>query len=68
MFEPSIKQLDAQVVAFLAVKGPYSLIPESYGTLYGWLAHQGLQPVGMPAAVYLTAPDETPESEALWEL
>ena len=68
MFEPSIKQTEPQSVAYLSMKGPYSLIAESYGRLYGWVGQQGLEPVGMPAAVYLTMPGQTPESESLWEL
>ena len=68
MFEPSIKQTEPQSIAYLSMKGPYSLIAESYGKLYGWVAQRGLEPVGMPAAVYLTMPGQTPESESLWEL
>jgi effector-binding domain-containing protein len=48
--------------------GPYAQIPQGYGRLYGWIQQRGLQPAGMPAAVYLTAPAEVPEADARWEL
>ncbi|MDO8880518.1 MAG: GyrI-like domain-containing protein [Coriobacteriia bacterium] len=68
MFEAEIKQSEAQTVAYLPMRGAYSQTPEGYGQLYGWIAQHGLTPAGMPAAVYLTMPPETPESEARWEL
>ena len=68
MFEAVIKETEPMTVAVLAMRGPYDQIPEGYGRLYGWIAQHGLEPVGMPQAVYLTAPDQVPESDALWEL
>jgi effector-binding domain-containing protein len=68
MFEPTIKQADAQTVAFKVMRGPYSQTPQGYAALYGWIGQHGLRPSGMPQAVYLTSPDETPEAEAVWEL
>ena len=68
MFDPVIKQVDAQTVAYKVMHGPYSQTPAGFGELYGWLAQRGLQPQGMPQAVYYTMPDSTPESEAVWEL
>ena len=68
MFDPSIKQIEEQTVAFKVMTGSYSQIPQGYGQLYAWVGQHGLQPTGMPQAVYLTPPDETPESEAIWEL
>ena len=68
MFEPTIKQIEAQTVAFKVMHGPYSQTPEGYGELYGWIGQHGLQPAGMPQAVYLTMPGETAESESVWEL
>ena len=70
MFQPEIKMVEPMTVAFALKTGPYSQIPEGYGQLYGWIAMHGLTPSqgGMPMAVYLTHPDEVPESEAVWEL
>jgi len=68
MFEAQIKNTDPQTVAFKTMHGAYDQIPQGYGELYGWIERQGLQPAGMPQAVYLTAPEMTPEAEAEWEL
>ncbi|MDP2181845.1 MAG: GyrI-like domain-containing protein [Actinomycetota bacterium] len=70
MFEPEIKHIEAENVAFIEMRGPYSQIPESYGRLYGWVEARGFKPAPdkMPAAVYLTMPEETSEENALWEL
>jgi len=55
-------------VAFITMRGAYAQTPEGYGLLYGWIGRRGLQPAGMPAAVYLTMPSDTLELDALWEL
>jgi AraC family transcriptional regulator len=68
MQEPSIKQVEAQTVAFKVMRGAYAQTPEGLGELYGWIGQQGLRPTGMPQAVYFTMPDSTPEAEAIWEL
>jgi effector-binding domain-containing protein len=68
MIEVDLKTVESETVAYLGMEGSYAQIPEAMGRLYGWVAQHGLQPMGMPGAVYLTAPDEVPESEALWEL
>ena len=68
MFEATIKQTEPVTVAYVAMRGAYSQTPEGYGRLYGWIAQHGLQPTGMPQAVYFTSPADTPESDALWEL
>lgn len=68
MFEAQIKTVPDETVAYLEMRGPYSQIPAGYGLLYGWAAQHGFSPQGMPEAVYLTAPDEVPEEQALWEL
>ena len=68
MFEPLIKTVPDETVAYLEMRGPYAQIPEGYGLLDGWVAQHGFSPHGMPEAVYLTAPDEVPEDQALWEL
>jgi AraC family transcriptional regulator len=68
MFEPEIKTVPDETVAFIQMSGPYAKIPEGYGQLYGWVAQHGLAPQGMPEAVYLTAPGEVPEEQSRWEL
>ena len=68
MFEAMIKQTEPTTVAYIAMRGAYSQTPEGFGRLYGWVAEHGMQPTGMPYAVYYTSPADTPESEALWEL
>ena len=68
MLEATIKQKEPMTVAVLPMRGPYAQVPEGYGRLYGWIAQHGLQPAGMPEAVYFTSPAEVPESEAVWEL
>lgn len=68
MTEPRIITTDPATVAYIVMHGPYAQTPEGFARLYGWLGEHGLQPAGMPAAVYLTMPAETPEAGALWEL
>lgn len=65
---PSIITTEPVTVAYISMRGPYAQTPEGFGRLYAWIGQHGLEPVGMPAAVYLTIPSETSESEALWEL
>jgi AraC family transcriptional regulator len=67
MSEPAILRLEPATVAVLRMTGSFEQIPEGYGRLYAWTAAHGLQPVGMPSAVYLTMPD-VPEGDAVWEL
>jgi effector-binding domain-containing protein len=68
MFAAEVKQTESMTVAYIVMHGPYAQTPEGYGRLYGWIAMHGMQPVGMPSAVYLTMPSEVPEAEAVWEL
>lgn len=67
MSEPTIVTVEPTNVAVLRMTGACSQTPEGYGRLYGWIAAHGLQPAGMPAAVYLTMPGGK-EEDALWEL
>jgi effector-binding domain-containing protein len=68
MFEAEIKQVGAFTVAYEVMHGSFDQMPGGYQTLYEWVARQGFQPAGMPHAVYLTMPDQAPESEWVWEL
>lgn len=66
--EAQIKQTAPVTVAYKSMHGPYSQIPDGYRSLYEWIEHYGLQPTGMPEAIFLTRPDITPESDAEYEL
>lgn len=68
MIDVELKTTEPATVAYISMHGPYSQIPDAFGRLYGWVAQHGMQPTGMPMAVYYTAPDAGPESEAVWEL
>ena len=68
MIQASVKETQPMTVAFLAMQGPYAQMPQAMGQLYGYVGAKGMTPTGMPHAVYFTAPDEGPESEARWEL
>lgn len=68
MTDAMIEQVERTAVAFVEMHGPYSQMPNAFGTLYGWVAAHGLVPAGMPRGVFLTAPATTPEEAAVWEL
>jgi len=68
MTEPSVITTEPVAVAYITMHGPYALTPEGFGRLYAWIGQHGLRPSGMPAAVYLTMPEETAEADAIWEL
>lgn len=66
--EATIKRREPQVVAFISVKGAYSLIGESFGKLRTWIDEQGYIPALPPVGVYLKSPKQVPPEELLWEL
>jgi len=66
--EVTVKKTEPMTVAFLSMKGLYTLISESFGKLYGWIGEKGYVPSGPPLGVYFNAPGEVPETELLWEL
>jgi effector-binding domain-containing protein len=66
--EVTLKRREPIVVAFISVKGPYSLIGEAFGTLRTWIADQGYIPALPPVGVYLNSPKQVPPEELLWEL
>jgi effector-binding domain-containing protein len=68
VLDAHIKDTEAATIAYKLMRGAYSQTPAGYATLYGWIARHGFQPAGMPGAVYLTMPGQTPEGEAAWEL
>ncbi len=68
MIEATIKKTGPVTAAFVDVRGPYEQIPHAMGDLYAWIGAHGLEPTGMPHAVYFTAPGETPPDQAAWEV
>jgi AraC family transcriptional regulator len=67
MIDVQLKTTDPETVAFIPMHGSYEQIPEAMGRLYGWVGQHGMQPVGMPAGVYLTDP-KLGEDAAQWEV
>jgi len=68
MIEVQIKRTFPITVAFIEMKGPFSLMGEAFGKLYGWIETQGYTAAGMPVGLYLSNPDITPAEELVWEL
>ena len=68
MTEPRLITTEPVAITYITMHGAYARTPEGYSRLYAWVGQHGLQPSGMPAAVYLTMPQETPEAGAVWEL
>lgn len=68
MFEPGVKNVGPMTVAYAAIRGPYDLIPETFGVLYQRIEREKLTPAGMPMGVYLTDPAMVPQEQALWEV
>lgn len=68
MISVDMKTTEPQTVAFLGMRGPYAQMPDAMGRLYGWAAQHGLQPAGMPSAVYMTDPATVGEDQAVWEV
>ncbi|TEU02824.1 MAG: AraC family transcriptional regulator [Dehalococcoidia bacterium] len=66
--EVTVKKTEPMTVAFVSMKGPYSLIGETFGKLYGWIGEKGYVPTGPPVGVYFNAPGQVPDEELLWEL
>lgn len=66
--EATIKRREPAVIAFIAVKGPYSLIGEAFGKLRTWIDEQGYIPALPPVGVYLNSPKQVPPEDLLWEL
>jgi len=66
--EVTVKKTEPMTVAFVSMKGPYSLIGETFGKLYGWIGEKGYVPAGPPVGVYFNAPGQVPDEELLWEL
>jgi len=68
MLDVQVKTSNPVVVAYLTMRGPYDQMPDAMSRLYGQVAQRGLQPVGMPAGVYLDDPQAVDPKDARWEL
>ncbi len=66
--EVNVKKVPAMTVAFVAMKGPYSLIPAAFSRLYAWMGKKGYAPSGPPVGVYFNAPGQVPDDQLTWEL
>jgi AraC family transcriptional regulator len=66
--EVTVKKTRPMTVAFLSKKGPYTLISDAFGKLYGWIGEKGYIPAGPPLGVYFNAPEQVPAEELLWEI
>jgi AraC family transcriptional regulator len=63
-----VKKTEPMTVAFISMKGPYTLISDAFGKLYGWIGEKGYIPAGPPLGVYFNAPEQVPAEELLWEI
>jgi effector-binding domain-containing protein len=67
-FEAGIRDAEPTVVAFVAMRGPFSQVRTAFVRLYGWIEQAGYTPSGPPIGVYYNGPGEVPEEELRWEL
>ena len=58
--EVTVKKTESMTVAFLSKKGPYTLIYDAFGKLYGCIGEKGYIPTGPPLGVYFNAPEQVP--------
>jgi AraC family transcriptional regulator len=68
MIDVTVKNTEPMNVAFIAMCGGYTQIPQSFDALYRYTADNNLVPIGAPHAVYLTPPEDTLATDAEWEL
>jgi len=66
--EVTVKKTEPMTVAFVSMKGPYTLMEEAFGRLYGWIGQKGYIPAGPPLGTYFNDPQQVPAAELLWEL
>ena len=66
--EPTIKMTQRMTVAFIAMKGPLSLINEAFDKLFVFVAEKGFLPAVPPSRVYHNIPGKVPEQDLTWEL
>ncbi len=68
IIEVTVKKAEPMTVAFISMKGPYTLISNVFGKLYSWIGEKGYMPAGPPLGVYFNAPEQVPAEELLWEI
>lgn len=66
--EVTVKKTEPMTVAFLSKRGPFTLINNAFGKLYGWIGEKGYMPSGPTLGVYFNAPEQVPAEELLWEI
>ena len=66
--EVTVKKTEPMTVAYLSKKGPYTLIGDTFGKLYGCIGEKGYIPTGPPLGIYFNAPEQVPAEELLWEI
>ncbi len=65
---PSLQQVAAQKVAYIAVRGSYELIPGKMVELAAWFGRQAVEVGGQPGATYHNSPSHAEEDELSWEV
>ncbi len=70
---PSRDNIKATVIpegkqASCMYKGAYTQIGSAYEALSGWVAAQGLEPIGISYEYYFNAPGEVPDDELLTKI
>ena len=66
--EVTMKKRDPVTVASLSMQGPFSLMGEAFGRLFGWIGGNGYVPAGPPVGVYYNDPHQVAAEELLWEI
>lgn len=67
-FEATLRTLDTVVVASIAKTGPYSMVGQVIGDLFGWAGKNNVVPAGPPFGIYLTSPGQVSPESARYEV
>ncbi|MBI4328822.1 MAG: GyrI-like domain-containing protein [Chloroflexi bacterium] len=65
--EPTMARVPAAKVAYVHVRGPYSLFPGKLEELLQWMHEQRLGATGPAGALYYNSPTETSPDQLEWE-
>ena len=66
--EVTLKKAAERTVAFHAMKGSYSRMPDAFGQLFSWTDREGYRSAGPPSAMFFNVPGQVPDEELLWEV
>ena len=66
--QPDIKELSAQRIAYIAMRGSYEQFPEALRRLLPWIEQAGAEIIAPPGGTYLDDPSTTPEEQLNWEV